>query len=57
VEQRDFFGAPNRAEARSWLDRCEQLLEQFEATVFEVNATDVDTPSAALTLVDDEASA
>lgn len=40
VAARDWFGAPNRAEAVSWLERCESLLEDFEAKVFEVNATD-----------------
>ena len=45
VQERDFFGAPNRAEAKSWIDRCEKLLEEFEATVFEVNATDTDMPT------------
>jgi hypothetical protein len=40
VQARDWFGAPNRAEALSWLQRCEALLEDFEAKVFEVNATD-----------------
>jgi hypothetical protein len=36
VEERDWFGAPNAAEAREWLERCERLLEDFEAKVFEV---------------------
>ena len=48
VEERDFFGAPNRAKAKSWLNRCEKLLEEFEATVFELNATDTETPPAKL---------
>ena len=46
VEARDWFGAPNRAEAVSWLERCEALLEGFEAKVFEVNATDTAGPIA-----------
>jgi hypothetical protein len=46
VEARDWFGAPNRAEAVSWLERCEALLEGFEAKVFEVNATDTAGPAA-----------
>jgi hypothetical protein len=40
VRERDWFGAPNRDEALSWLARCEELLEGFEAKVFEVNATE-----------------
>ncbi len=35
VKRRDWFGAPNEAEAREWLARCERLLEEFEAKVFE----------------------
>jgi hypothetical protein len=42
VDERDFFGAGNRDEAKEWLDRCERLLEEFEATVFELNATDTE---------------
>jgi len=40
VEERDWFGAPSRESARSWLDKCESMLEEFEGRVFEVNATD-----------------
>jgi len=57
VQERDFFGAPNRDEAQAWLDRCETMLEEFEATVFEANATDGDRPSVTLSLIDGEASA
>jgi hypothetical protein len=46
VGERDFFGAPNRADAQAWLHRCEAMLEEFEATVFEVNATDTDGSAA-----------
>src|SRR5665213_2841654 len=35
VLRRDWFGAPNQAEAKGWLDRCEKMLEEFEARVFE----------------------
>jgi hypothetical protein len=35
VQQRDWFAAPNRVEARRWLDRCAVMLEEFEARVFE----------------------
>jgi hypothetical protein len=34
VNQRDWFGAPLRTEAESWLGRCELLVEGFEARVF-----------------------
>jgi hypothetical protein len=50
VEKRDFFGAPNREKAKSWLNRCEKLLEEFEATVFQLNATDTETPPAKLSV-------
>jgi len=40
VQARDWFGAPNRDDALSWLQRCEALLEDFESKVFDVNATD-----------------
>lgn len=32
---RDWFGAPNQAPAKEWLKRCETMLEEFEARVFE----------------------
>ena len=51
VEQRDWFGAPNREEARGWLRRCEALLEEFEAKVFELNATDANGARAELELL------
>jgi hypothetical protein len=35
VLRRDWFGAPNQAEAKEWLNRCERMLEEFEAKVFE----------------------
>ena len=35
VRQRDWFGAPNEPEARAWLQRCEQMLEEFEAKVYD----------------------
>jgi hypothetical protein len=57
VQERDFFGAPNAADAKGWLDRCEQLLEDFEATVFDVNATDTQVPPVTLALADDSKSA
>jgi hypothetical protein len=36
VQERDWFGAPNRDEAREWLRRCESLLEEFEGKVFDL---------------------
>src|SRR5215208_5803933 len=35
VQDRDWFDAPHRTEARDWLKRCERMLEGFEAKVFE----------------------
>lgn len=34
VQERDWFGAPNRQAAREWLRRCESMLEEFEGKVF-----------------------
>jgi hypothetical protein len=36
VNQRDWFGASNRTQALEWLGKCERMLEDFEARVFEV---------------------
>jgi len=36
VRQRDWFGAPNMGQAKDWLQRCEKMLEEFEARVFVV---------------------
>lgn len=36
VAARDWFNAPHQDEARSWVERCRQLLEEFEAKVFQV---------------------
>ena len=38
VKARDWFDAPNRAEAASWLRRCSQMLAQFESRVFKEQA-------------------
>ena len=35
VLRRDWFGAPNQAQAKEWLNRCERMLEEFEARVFD----------------------
>lgn len=53
VEERDWFGAPDREEARAWLRRCEVLLEEFEARVFELNATDGEVPGLGPVFADD----
>ncbi len=42
VQERDWFGAPNVEDARTWLQRCESLLEEFEAKVFELQRADGD---------------
>jgi hypothetical protein len=34
VKRRDWFRATNRREAESWLRRCRQMLEEFEARVY-----------------------
>lgn len=36
VRRRDWFGAPNINQAKEWLERCEKMLEGFEARVFEI---------------------
>ena len=41
VSERDWFGAPNQDGAREWLGRCRQLLEGFEARVYEVQSRSV----------------
>lgn len=35
VRRRDWFGAPNMSQAQQWLQRCEKMLEEFEALVFD----------------------
>lgn len=45
VRERDWFGAPKRSEAESWLKKCEGLVEDFEARVF-ASQDDDRTPSA-----------
>jgi hypothetical protein len=49
VRERDWFGAPNREEAQAWLERCAELLEGFEAKVYEFqeSASDRQTGQAA----------
>ncbi len=39
VRRRDWFGAPNMSQARDWLERCEKMLEEFEARVFSAQET------------------
>jgi hypothetical protein len=36
VQERDWFSAPNREDARGWLRRCESMLEEFEGKVFDL---------------------
>ena len=47
VRNRDWFGAPNQSLAEDWLKRCERLLEDFEAKVFEAHASESADPAAA----------
>jgi hypothetical protein len=58
VQERDWFGAPNHGEARDWLQKCEGLLEEFEAKVFELQGGhgDVDGRSHLRALPEIEAS-
>jgi hypothetical protein len=35
VAERDWFGAPNQGKAREWLEKCRELLEGFEAKVYD----------------------
>jgi hypothetical protein len=46
VQERDWFGTPNQEEARTWLKRCEGLLEDFEQTVFELHSDDKKTDTS-----------
>ena len=39
VRERDWFDAPHRRDAERWLRKCERLLEDFEAKVFDVLGT------------------
>jgi hypothetical protein len=36
VQERDWFSAPNQENAREWLRRCESMLEEFEAKIFDL---------------------
>jgi hypothetical protein len=36
VRERDWFSSPREADARSWIEKCERMLEEFEARVYEV---------------------
>jgi hypothetical protein len=45
VQERDWFEAPNRDDAQAWLAKCESMLEDFEAKVFEVNSSDAAEPT------------
>jgi Protein ChrB, N-terminal len=54
VAERDWFGAPNRDEASAWLAKCEALLEDFEASVFEAQPADAADEPAILRAVTDE---
>jgi hypothetical protein len=36
VRERDWFGSPREADARAWIQKCEAMLEDFEAKVYAV---------------------
>lgn len=40
VAGRDWFAASGRAEVESWIDRCQELLGEFEQTVYRHNGDD-----------------
>src|SRR5207248_5717264 len=40
VVERDWYGAEKREEALRWIERCEELLEEFEEKVVAAQATD-----------------
>lgn len=44
---RDWFGAPGRAEAETWIERCAALLDAFEEEVFTHTSGDDAPPSKA----------
>ncbi len=45
---RDWFGAPGRAEAETWIERCAALLDAFEEDVFtDTSGDDAPPPAAA----------
>jgi hypothetical protein len=46
VSDRDWFGAPNQGQATEWLERCRQLLEGFEAKVYDVQSREGGEPRA-----------
>jgi hypothetical protein len=51
VHERDWFEAPHRRDAERWLAKCERLLEDFEAKVFEVLGSGEGTAAPALRVV------
>jgi len=40
VRDRDWFSSEKEADARSWIERCETMLEGFEANVYRVQEAD-----------------
>jgi hypothetical protein len=34
VRERDWFNSPREADARAWIEKCERMLEEFEAKVY-----------------------
>jgi hypothetical protein len=35
VRERDWFQSPREADARNWIEKCERMLEEFEARVYD----------------------
>ncbi len=40
ILERDWFGATGRVAVEQWIDRCQELLNEFEATVYRLNGDD-----------------
>jgi hypothetical protein len=48
VRERDWFDAPHRQDAETWLKRSEKLLEEFEAMVYEREEREADNENGAV---------
>lgn len=46
VKERDWFGAPGRDEVEAWIDRCQELLDRYEAEVHTRAAAENEGPDA-----------
>jgi hypothetical protein len=36
VRERDWFSSPRESDAEAWIEKCERMLEEFEARVYEI---------------------